>query len=137
MQPNLCALTHIDPNDKIRRLDWERTARFINRTVIAFGWMVPEGATGPFSALLNAMCPNIPDHVGCDNPDGWTMPRLRAAVLHLKAAFPEMPGVLAWAGDRGGCRDAARTFVCDEWKSIRSNKRLDRSTKRSIVRSIV
>jgi bacterioferritin-associated ferredoxin len=109
--PNHCSPTI---EGYFSRLNWARRAGFINRTVFAFGWMVPEDATGPFTPPLNATHPNIPercDHNGCDNPHGWTMPRLRAAMMQLKAAFPEMPGVLAWGGDCGGCGEASRTFI--------------------------
>jgi hypothetical protein len=51
------------------------------------------------------------DHIGCDNPNGWTLPKLRAAMLQLKSAFPEMPGVLGWGGDRGGCGNASLAFI--------------------------
>jgi hypothetical protein len=109
--PNHCSPT-ID--GYFSRLDWARKAGFINRTVIAFGWMVPQRATGPFQPPLNATQPNIPkrcDHIGCDNPNGWTLPKLRAAMLRLKTAYPEMPGVLGWGGDRGGCGNASLTFI--------------------------
>ena len=97
------------------RLEWARSAGFINRTLFAFGWMVPEDATGPFNPPLNAThglhMPKRCDKIGCDNPNGWTLPKLRASMLRLKAAFPEMPGVLGWGGNRGGCGNASRAFL--------------------------
>jgi hypothetical protein len=51
------------------------------------------------------------DRSGCDNPRGWTLPQLNKTMRHLKETFPEMPGVLMWGGDRGGCGDASRDLI--------------------------
>jgi hypothetical protein len=109
--PNHCSSTI---EGYFSRLKWARSAGFINRTVFAFGWMVPEDAAGPFKPPLNASHPTIPqrcDQIGCDNPNGWTLSKLRASMLRLRAAFPEMPGVLGWGGNRGGCGNASRAFI--------------------------
>ena len=39
------------------RLEWAQAEGFINRTLFAFGWMVPADATGPFKPPLNATRP--------------------------------------------------------------------------------
>eukprot|EP01047_Picozoa_sp_COSAG01_P063359 COSAG01_NODE_8199_length_2878_cov_19.747391_1_plen_456_part_00 len=83
-------------------LRWARQQGFINRTVFAFGWMVPTDATGPLKPpLANRSHP----------PKGWTVPRLEASMRRLKAAFPELAGVAMWGGDRAGCGNASLAFI--------------------------
>jgi hypothetical protein len=97
------------------RLEWARREGFINRTLFAFGWLVSADADGPFQPPLNATHPKHLkprcDSDGCDNPNGWTVPTLNASMRRLKAAFPEMPGVLMWGGDRGGCGKASLELI--------------------------
>ena len=56
-------------------------AGFINRTVFAFGWMVPEGAAGPFSPPLNATHPDIPR---CERRTFPLHPRNSAYAMHFQ-----------------------------------------------------
>jgi hypothetical protein len=97
------------------RLEWARREGFINRTLFAFGWLVSADADGPFKPPLNVTHPNHIkprcDADGCDNPNGWTVATLNSSMRKIKATFPEMPGVLMWGGDRGGCSKSSLELI--------------------------
>ena len=54
------------------RLDYARAHGYINRTIFLFGWVVARQPRAPH---------------------GWTLPQLTSAVRHVKALYPELPGV--------------------------------------------
>lgn len=57
------------------RLDFARARGYINRTLFCFGFMQGKSTI---------------------NPRGWTTPMLRATMLQLRAAYPELAGVIMY-----------------------------------------
>ena len=71
------------------RLQFARDNGYSNRTVFSFGFMLGQSAI---------------------NPNGWTAQSLRAAMVKLKRAFPELPGVVMFGtGPRVGFANATNS----------------------------
>ena len=71
------------------RLQFARDNGYSNRTVFSFGFMLGQSAI---------------------NPHGWTAQSLRAAMVKLKRAFPELPGVVMFGtGPRVGFPNATNS----------------------------
>ena len=82
--PECCAGESIDAY--FPQLDVARQHGFINRTVIALGWMLGKSQL---------------------NPGGWTAASLRAAMTSLKHKYPEMPGMFIYGWPPGNGTNAS------------------------------